>query len=152
MGEDSKCMWLRLSPEFNYVSHYHISLLWAESTLHVSLLACPLAAQWAQMTPGNCSEGCTWKGVMRWDVLQWAGKWRSVRHSWVMGWHALKHYASPSVSLLSTTVYYLFCCMEEKRKKNLLSLDQHRCIRIIYVAGFCSKALIFMSCSCFAWK
>lgn len=117
--------------------------LWAQSTLHVFLLARPRAAQLAQLTPGNRSKDCTWKGVMRWDVLQWAGKWRSAHHSWVMRRHALKHCTSPCASLHSASVSQSPCISLEPRYMLLFFFS-------LPAPG--SQALILRSYSCIARK
>lgn len=127
--------------------------LCAVSPLHVSLLARPPAAQRAQLSPGSCSKDCTWKGVMRWDVLQWAGKWRSVHHSWVMRWHALKHYTSLHVSLHSTSVYDLFPIWEKRKKISVFTGATSRVYGAVFSAfrGFNLKIMLLF-CLKIAWE
>lgn len=101
------------------------------STLpHVPVLRCEeilvsmssTSSVYTHLTPGNCSKDCTCDGVMRWDAQQWAGKWRSVPHSWVMRWHTLKHCTSPYASLHSASMIFFQSKKKKKQTKKGLSI------------------------------
>lgn len=121
-----------------------------EYTLHLSLLACPLAAQQAQLTLGKLLKKAA-PGKAWWDVLQWAGKWRSARHSWVMGWHAL-HF---SLYLLYSPVYDLFPIWEEKRINLCIhwsNIGASKVYAAVFSPALRTAALILRLCPRFGWK
>lgn len=78
--------------------------------------------------------------VMRWDVLQWAGKWRSVHHSWVMRWHTLKHYTPPQF------MNFIQSKGEGKEINSLCTWELHR-----YIQGIqCLSSFFSLSISIFS--
>lgn len=118
---------------------------------HRAFLACLPETQYTQQTRGSC----TCDGVMRWDVLQWAGKWRSVPRSWVMRWHTLKHYSSPYASLHSTSMIFF---QSRKKDKNLCIHWSNIYVSRTYSAAFflqlCFRGfkVTFLCCLKIAWE
>lgn len=117
---------------------------------------------YTHLTPGNCSKDCTCNGVMRWDVQQWAGKWRSVPHSWVMRWHTLKYCTSSYASLHSASMIF-FQSKKRGEKKQTEKVfvftgatwviqGTFSCLSLSFFPALHSEFLIFRSYSYVSWK